>query len=132
MEYISFPRGAGRPAHYWGRNRDLETGARGEPPPTAHRLLDVTKMVDELGYRDLVPFEQAMQTTVAWYVANPLARGGEEERVLGDPFDYAAEDEFIRLQREFVAACDRVPFAGVRHAHAYDHPKTTASKSTPG
>lgn len=129
VEFISFPRDAGRPAHYWGRGRDLETGTRGEPPPTAHRLLDVTKMVNELGYRDPVSFEQAMQTTVAWYLANPLERDGEEERVLGDPFDYRAEDEFVRLQREFVAACERVPFVGVRHAHAYDHPKVATSKS---
>jgi nucleoside-diphosphate-sugar epimerase len=126
VEFISFPRSAGRPAHYWGRGRDLETGTRGEPPPTAHRLLDVGKMVEELGYRDPVPFETAMDRTVEWYLANPLERGGDEERVLGDPFDYAAEDEFIRLQREFVTACERLPFAGVKHAHSYDHPKEAA------
>jgi nucleoside-diphosphate-sugar epimerase len=126
VEFVSFPRSAGRPAHYWGRGRDLETGTRGEPPPTAHRLLDIGKMVRELGYRDPVPFEQAMKTTVQWYLENPIERGGDEERVLGDPFDYPAEDEFIRLQRAFVKACEELRFAGVRHAHAYDHPKEPA------
>jgi len=130
VEFASFPRVAGKPAHYWGRGRDLETGTRGEAPPTAHRLLDVSKMENELGYRDPVTFEKAMETTVEWYLANPLERGGEEERVLGDPFDYEAEDEFIRLQREFVAACENAPFAGVTHAHSYDHPKVATTKST--
>jgi nucleoside-diphosphate-sugar epimerase len=123
VEFVSFPRSAGRPAHYWGRGRDLETGTRGDPPPTAHRVLDVSKMVRELGYRDTVPFETAIERTVAWYLANPLERDGDEERVLGDPFDYAAEDEFIRLQREFVSACEKLTFAGVKHVHSYDHPK---------
>ncbi len=130
VEFLSFPRTAGRPAHYWGRGRDLETGTQGEPPPTAHRLLDVSKMIRELGYRDPVPFEQAMPITVEWYLANPLERGGQEERVLGDPFDYEAEDEFIRVQREFVATCEGLPFAGVKHAHAYDHPKVAVSAPT--
>jgi nucleoside-diphosphate-sugar epimerase len=126
LDFISFPRASGRPAHYWGRGRDLETGTRGEPPPTAHRLLDVSKMVNELGYSDPVRFEDAMKTTVQWYLDNPLERGGDEERVLGDPFDYEAEDRFIALQRQFVAESEKLPFAGVMHAHAYDHPKEPA------
>jgi nucleoside-diphosphate-sugar epimerase len=126
VEFVSFPRSAGRPAHYWGRGRDLETGTRGEPPPVAHRLLDVGKIVRELGYSDPVRFEDAMKRTVQWYLKNPIERESEEERVLGDPFDYAAEDEFIRIQRSFVKACEELPFLGVRHAHAYDHPKEAA------
>lgn len=126
VEFVSFPRAAGRPAHYWGRGRDLETGTRGEPPPVAHRLLDVGKIVRELGYRDPVAFEEAMQRTVQWYLDNPIVRGSDEERVLGDPFDYAAEDEFVRVQRAFVKTCEELPFAGISHAHAYDHPKEAA------
>jgi hypothetical protein len=83
-------------------------------------------MVNELGYSDPVRFEEAMKTTVQWYLDNPLERGGDEERVLGDPFDYEAEDRFIALQRQFVAESEKLPFAGVTHAHAYDHPKEPA------
>lgn len=128
VELVSFPPVAGRPAWYWGIGRSLRWGQDGTPPPTEHLLVDMTKMKRELGYRDLVDFPEATERTVKWYLENPPAPGGEEERQLGDPFDYAAEDAFLAAYDKFVAECAAVPFDGVVYRHQYEHPKVpTAS-----
>jgi hypothetical protein len=65
-----------------------------QPLPT-HRVLDLTRLHHELGHRDVVPAREAVPATARWLAANPPARGGIEEQVLTDPFDYAAEDALI-------------------------------------
>jgi hypothetical protein len=55
--------------------------------------MDLSKIKAELGYHDLIPIEAALAHTVRWYVEQPPARGGEVERNLHDPFNYAAEDQ---------------------------------------
>jgi hypothetical protein len=72
-----------------------------------------------------------MRTTVEWYLANRPAPGGEEERQIGDPFDYAAEDAFIQAQRAFVAQCRALPFAGVNYDHPYAHPTAPVKSTSP-
>ncbi|MDH4171261.1 MAG: hypothetical protein OEW42_16890 [Acidimicrobiia bacterium] len=66
----------------------------GQHRPT-HRLLDVTKAVHLLGYDDVVPARVAVGRTAQWLADHPPAPGGVEERVLEDPFDYAAEDRLL-------------------------------------
>lgn len=119
---VSFPRQAGRPAYFWGGGRNLEAIGRDGPPPTHHKLLDTTAIRRELGFRDLVGFREAVARTVAWYLAHPLTPGGEDERRIGDPFDYPAEDEFQRALAEFGRRCAAIDFAGVTLRHSYDHP----------
>lgn len=65
-----------------------------------HRVLDLTKIRTELGYRDVVPTEEALRRTVQWLVENRPQPGGIEETILQDPFDYQAEDRLVRMQRE--------------------------------
>jgi nucleoside-diphosphate-sugar epimerase len=65
-----------------------------QPLPT-HRVLDLSRLHHQLGHRDVVPAREAVPITARWLAANPPARGGIEEQVLTDPFDYAAEDALV-------------------------------------
>jgi nucleoside-diphosphate-sugar epimerase len=65
-----------------------------QPLPT-HRVLDISRVRTDLGYRDAVPARAAVAATARWLAENPCARGGQEEVVLTDPFDYTAEDRLI-------------------------------------
>jgi nucleoside-diphosphate-sugar epimerase len=124
---LNLPAAATGPASFWGVGRDLSFSREGRPPRTTHKLLDITKMKEQLGYRDLVPYEEAVRRTVAWYLENPLPLGGRDEEQLGDPFDYAAEDAYAQALADFVAACQEIPFGGVEYVHQYEHPKAPAS-----
>ena len=76
---------------------DLAVPARpllAQPLPT-HRVLDLTRVRTILGYRDVVPAREAVPRTARWLAAHPPDRGGQEEMVLTDPFDYEAEDRLI-------------------------------------
>jgi nucleoside-diphosphate-sugar epimerase len=64
-------------------------------PSPGHRVLDLTRVRTELGYRDTVPARIALAATARWLAEHPCAPGGQEEMVLTDPFDYAAEDRLI-------------------------------------
>jgi nucleoside-diphosphate-sugar epimerase len=89
----------------------------------SHVLLDLTKIREQLGYRDIVPTVEALARTVRWYVEHRPELGGEVERRLGDPFDYEAEDELIA--RFAALTADLASFGsrrtGVAH-HPYPHP----------
>jgi nucleoside-diphosphate-sugar epimerase len=95
LELVSMPYDLAAPA------RPLLT----QPLPT-HRVLDLTRVRAELGYRDVVPARRAVAITARWLVAHPPAPGGQEEVVLADPFDYAAED---RLMDAWLAARSSLP-----------------------
>jgi nucleoside-diphosphate-sugar epimerase len=84
LEIVSMPYGLAVPA------RPLLA----QPLPT-HRVLDLTRVRSELGYHDVVPAREAVARTAAWLAQHPCAPGGQEEMVLTDPFDYAAEDQLI-------------------------------------
>jgi hypothetical protein len=75
-----------------------------QPLPT-HRVLDVSRVRTELGYRDLVPARDAIGRTARWLRDHPLV-GSTEEHTLTDPFDYDAED---RLVDAWLAARATVP-----------------------
>lgn len=66
----------------------------GQPLPT-HRVLDTAKLRYCLGYRDQVEPAKALAYTARQLAAAPLKKGGTEEWVLQDPFDYAAEDALV-------------------------------------
>lgn len=127
IELVDYPPGAGRPAYFWGGGRNLEAMGKPGPPPTHHKLLDTSRIRGELGFTDVVPFEDAIARTVEWYLAHPLEPGGDDEQRIGDPFDYAAEDAFAAALSGFVEQCDALPFAGVTLRHSYDHPKEAAA-----
>ena len=89
-----------------------------------HRVLDLAKLRTQLGYRDAVPAREALARTAQELMASPLERGGQEERALTDPFDYAAEDEMVAAFRRALAALPPVKFAR--------EPGFTLSYSGPG
>jgi nucleoside-diphosphate-sugar epimerase len=78
-----------------------------QPLPT-HRVLDLGRVRTELGYRDVVPARRAIGLTARWLADHPPAPGGPEEHVLGDPFDYAAEDRLMDSWASAMAALPRV------------------------
>jgi nucleoside-diphosphate-sugar epimerase len=92
---------------------DLAVPARplqAQPLPT-HRVLDLTRLRTDLGYRDLVPAREALARTARWLVANPPAPGGAEELALTDPFDYDAEDRLVDAWLAARASVPAVSFA---------------------
>ncbi|HEX6312043.1 MAG TPA: hypothetical protein VF152_10490, partial [Acidimicrobiia bacterium] len=75
-------------------------------PRPAHRVLDLTRIRCRLGYRDRAPAREALARTARWLAEHPPARGGQEEMVLTDPFDYDAED---RLVAAWLRGLDALP-----------------------
>jgi hypothetical protein len=87
---------------------ELATPARPlitQPLPT-HRVLDVSNLERDLGYRDLVPPREALVRAARWLVDNPLSEG--QQSLLQDPFDYAAEDALIEGWKQALASMPRV------------------------
>jgi hypothetical protein len=78
-----------------------------QPLPT-HRVLDLGKIRSELGYRDVVPAREALALTARWLAAHPPAPDGQEEKVLQDPFDYAAEDALVAAWRGALATLPQI------------------------
>jgi nucleoside-diphosphate-sugar epimerase len=85
---------------------DLATPARPMMMITGsfHRYTPSDALVDELGYRDVVPAPDGIAGTARWLAANPPSPGGSIERRLMDPFDYAAEDALLDAWDRAVAA----------------------------
>ena len=85
---------------------DLATPARPMMMITGsfHRYTPSDALVDELGYRDVVPAAEGIADTARWLAANPPSPGGSIERRLMDPFDYAAEDALLEAWDRAVAA----------------------------
>ena len=97
--------------------------------PLGHQLLDLTRIRNELGYRDVLGVRDALARTARWYVDNPPPKGGDVERTLGDPFDYAAEDRLIAAYRKGLAAMMAVyPDAQALAWHPYAHPREAGAQ----
>ncbi len=80
---------------------DLAIPARpllAQPLPT-HRVLDLTSVRRDLGYRDAVAAREALAHTARWLAEHRPDPGGMEESVLTDTFDYAAEDRLVDAWR---------------------------------
>lgn len=90
---------------------------------THHRLMDISQIRADLGYRDKLPALEAIEKTVRWYAEHPLERGGEIEKKMFDAFDYAAEDQVIALARDYERQVDAVQKNIVDFVHPYAHPK---------
>lgn len=107
----------------------LPSGFRATPPQLLYRhhcVLSVEKIKTQLGYRDVVSVEEALERVVKHYWDNPLADDSEAAQNLGDPFDYAYEDAFIAAWKKhgenFSAARDALPAPKVVWKHPYQQP----------
>lgn len=91
-----------------------------------HRVMDLQKLRNDLGYRDVVAVPDAVETTTRWLVANPPSRGGPVEEHIGDVFDYAAEDRLVEAYHTARDALVRLaPARASGHRpHSYAHPRT--------
>lgn len=127
MGLLELPRVAYGPAAFWGVNRDLAYAAEARAPFTTHRILDTTRIRTELGFRDVVPFEEAVRRTVAWYREHPIEPGSELEKQLADPFDYVAEDKFAKALADFGRRTAAIEFAAAMYRHPYSHPAQAES-----
>ena len=79
-------------------------------PFTSHRISDCSLIRSELGYRDLVEPLVALRHTVRWQAEHLARDSAQVDRILQDPYDYAAEDRLAELYRAFAADCRAVPF----------------------
>ena len=59
----------------------------------SHRVITSEPVRRDLGYTDAVTAERALESTVDWLLRMDPAVRSELEEQLGDPFDYAKEDE---------------------------------------
>lgn len=75
-----------------------------------HRIVDTTRIRQELGYQDIVPPLEALRRTIRWQADNLPADHERVMKVLQDPFDYAAEDRLAELYRRFMADCAAVTY----------------------
>jgi nucleoside-diphosphate-sugar epimerase len=93
-----------------------------QPLPT-HRVLDISRLRHDLGYHDVVPAREAVGRTARWLAENQPERGGTEEVILADPFDYDAEDLLIDAWRTALATMPEVTFSSAPGwGHAYSGP----------
>jgi hypothetical protein len=90
-----------------------------------HEVMSLEKIKTQLGYREVVSPERAMEITVNWLLENRPEPGGSMERNIGDSFDYAAEDRLIeRLTDIYQTLRDEGHGAPYRWRHPYPHPKS--------
>jgi nucleoside-diphosphate-sugar epimerase len=93
-------------------------------PWSTHRVLDLTKIKMQLGYADVISPERGLALTARWLRDHPLERGGSDEKILQDPFDYTAEDQLISAWK---SVCDKMPEIKFER-----EPGFTATYSGPG
>lgn len=91
---------------------------------TTHRVLDISKIKNQLGYADVVAPERALAITAAWLRDHPLEAQGSAEKILQDPFDYHAEDALIAAWQALSEKMPKINFAM--------EPGYTATYSGPG
>jgi hypothetical protein len=99
-----------------------------QPQPT-HRVLDLTRLHEQLGHRDVVPARVAVGETARWLAAHRPEPGGQEEVVLTDPFAYEQEDALIESWLEarrsvVVPAFDPSPGYGLAYSGPGGRPRT--------
>lgn len=112
-ELVEMPHAVARPARHY-----LSYGGASN-----HIYMDLTKIKEELGYREVVPAEEGLRRTVEWYLENRPEPGGEVEQRLQDPFDYEAEDRLIAAYQESLERLLQIPYDVEARHHPYAHPK---------
>ena len=63
--------------------------------PHHHLVFDISKAVNQLGYRDPVPTAEAVRRCVSWLRSNYDSVGDKYETAAPDQYDYPLEDEII-------------------------------------
>jgi len=92
-----------------------------------HAVFDTTKIKTELGYKDAVSTNVAIQKTIEWCLSN-REYVNQVEKNLGDKFDYQTEDKIIGEYKQCAGKISSIPFTYERPPHAYPHPKRPQSQ----
>jgi nucleoside-diphosphate-sugar epimerase len=111
MELVSLPYGLAWPCQPMWKHRPR------------HRFRDIGLIQRELSYTDCVSVEDGIAQSVDWLLANKPLPGGPDEQIIGDPFDYAAEDALLAWWRGVEEAGEALQVTLPTGAHQYRHPK---------
>jgi nucleoside-diphosphate-sugar epimerase len=65
--------------------------------PHHHLVFDISKTVNQLGYRDVVATPEAVKRHVNWLKTNFSTAAAKYETSIEDPYDYKLEDEVIAI-----------------------------------
>lgn len=89
---------------------------------TNHQLMDLYNIRHDLGYRDLVPMQEAIPRTIAWMLKHRPDNDGKFTNK-ADPLNYQLEDQLLAIYNEAVAKMQEIPFRRKEVHHPYPHPK---------
>ena len=109
VELVDMPYHLATPAHPFYRHGPAHRASLGE------------SIRQELGYTDHTDTASALAQTVDWLLSG-AADIGEIERQLGDPFDYAYEDELLAWWRRVSAEAPARAGEAYAYSHIYRHP----------
>ena len=91
---------------------------------THHQLMDLGKVIHELGYRDVVKPLDAIERTVRFYLENPPSgKDAAPRNDRGYPYNYAAEDELVEIMSTATEKMARIAHEEAPVSHPYPHPK---------
>ena len=86
-----------------------------------HQMLDLHLVRRDLGYKDVIPMQEAIARTVAWTLKHNPDNDGKFNRP--DPFNYALEDQLLAIYNEAASKFQKIPFTREEWQHPYPHPK---------
>ena len=84
--------------------------------------MDLYKIKHDLGYRDLVPMQEAIPRTVSWMLKHHPDNDGKFANK-ADPLNYQLEDQLLAIYNGAVAKMQKIPFRRKEVHHPYPHPK---------
>ncbi len=112
MEFVDMPYLLAEPCHYlWFHG-------------PGHSVKDDSKIRRVLGYKELIPVDEAHVLTVKWLVDNREKYSKEWEDQIDDTFDYKVEDALIDTWKEVYPKLADINYPMKSPAHRYRHPKT--------
>jgi len=79
-----------------------------------HQIMDIAAIRQDLGYRDVVPIQQAIPRTIAWML---------EHRPDPVPVDFTMEDQLLKVYNATEADLQKIAYSPVPVHHSYAHPK---------
>ena len=124
FEYVNMPASIAAPSIPYGMPIRPFAGINGM---LHHRVLDINKIKDHLGYRDLYKAKDGIKKTVQYYLENQPEKGGDIEKRLNDRFDYENEDKLICEYQKSCKTLSKI-YTVDEWRHPYPHPKKPGMK----
>ena len=96
------------------------------------RILDISKIKNDLGYKDVMSAEEALGKTIQYYLLNPPETNGALENNLRDPFNYKMEDELVHVYTQCMEKMKKIILGAqikLLNYHPYPHPKAPNLKA---